>query len=93
MELYDNGRWSDLLKLFCSTITEAILKKREKYPVKWYCTFGRETENALLSGDWREACPAYGSRNYFHKGNEKGFPSIPQGISISSIEGIYMGRI
>lgn len=45
---------------FCSEITEEILQRRQKYPVKWYCTLDQEAETTLLSGDWREACPVYG---------------------------------
>lgn len=45
---------------FCSEITEEILQRREKYPVKWYCALNQEVETAFLSGDWRAACPVYG---------------------------------
>lgn len=50
---------------FCSEITEEILQRREKYPVKWYCTLNQEAETALLSGGWRAVCPVYGETYHY----------------------------
>lgn len=46
---------------FCNEITEEILHRRGKYPVKWYRSLNKEDEIVLLLGDWRELCPVYGS--------------------------------
>lgn len=50
---------------FCSEITEVILQRRKKYPVKRYCTLDREAEDALLAGSWRGACPVYGKTFHY----------------------------
>lgn len=56
METADKKRY---ISSFCETILREILQKREKYPVKWYCTLSKDVQDALLSGDWRAACPVY----------------------------------
>ena len=50
---------------FCSEITEVILQRRKKYPVKRYCTLDKEAEDALLAGSWKGACPVYGKTFHY----------------------------
>lgn len=42
---------------FCESITEEILARRAKYPVKYYCTLEKKVQDLLVTGDWKSAFP------------------------------------